>query len=137
MTLVSSRSRLGLVLGLAWLLVAGVAAVRDWPTPARLAEERYRMALLLANAVDKTFLPTVAASGDDWHGSYRTLVNDFTARFGPRFDVAAIEARHDQALTSLNTERVRIVVFTLVGTAVIWWLLATICTALGQTPHRP
>ena len=53
MTPVSSRSRLGLVLGLAWLLVAGAAAAMDWPTPARLAEERYRIALLLANAVDQ------------------------------------------------------------------------------------
>ena len=137
MTPVSSRSRLGLVLGLAWLLVAGAAAAMDWPTPARLAEERYRIALLLANAVDKTFLPTVAVSDDDWHGPYHLLVNDFTARFGPRFDVAAIEARHDQALTSLTAERARIVVFTLVATAAIWWLLTTICTALGQTPHRP
>ncbi|MYL81526.1 hypothetical protein GTA51_00030 [Desulfovibrio aerotolerans] len=136
MTPVSSRTRLGLALALAWLLVAVAAAARDWPTPARLAEERYRTALLLANAVDKTFLPTVAVSDDDWQGPYHLLVNDFTARFGPRFDVAAIEARHDQALLSLTTERVRIVVFTLLATAAIWWLLATICTALGQTPHR-
>ena len=137
MTPVRPRCRLGLILGLAWLLVAVAAAARDWPTPARLAEERYRMALLLANAVDKTFLPTAAVIDEDWQGPYRRLVNDFTARFGPRFDVAAIETRHDQALAGLAAGRAGIVAFTLAAVAVVWWLLATICAALGRAPGRP
>lgn len=128
--------RWGLALGLLWLVAATAAAARDWPTPARLAEQRYRMALLTANAVDKTFLPSTAAGGDDLEGSYRRLVADFSARFGPRFDVAAIEARHAQALAGLTAERTRIALFTLAATAVVWWLLATIAAALGQTPGR-
>ena len=129
-------SRLGLLLGLLWLLAAAAAAARDWPTPARLAEQRYRAARLLANAVDKTFLPTAAVADDDYEGPYRRLTADFTARFGPRFDVAAIEAVHDQALAGMATERVRIVVFTLAATAVVWRLLAIICAGLGRAPNQ-
>ena len=135
MTLISSHSRLGLALGLAWLLVAGAAAARDWPTPARLAEQRYRLALLTANALDKTFLPSSAVIGDDLEGPYRALTADFTARFGPRFNVAAIEARHNAAVAGLAAERLRIVCFTLAATAAIGWLLATIRTALAIVPR--
>ena len=137
MTPARRPDRLWAGLALAWLIAATAAAACDWPTPARISEQRYRMALLLANAVDKTFLPTAAVIDDDWQGPYRRLVNDFTARFGPRFDVAAIEARHDQALAGLAAGRAGIVAFTLAAVAVVWWLLATICAALGRAPGRP
>jgi len=134
MTRLRPVSRLGLTLGLLWLLTAAAAAARDWPTPARLAEQRYRMALLAANAVDKTFRPSATVIGDDTDGPYRLLAADFTARFGARFNAAAIEARHDQALAGMPAERARIVVFALAATAVVWRLLAIICAALGKAP---
>ena len=123
--------------GLLWLVVAAAAAAHDWPTPARLAEQRYRMALLTANAVDKTFLPTFAVEGDDLDGPYQRLVADFTARFGPRFNVAAIEARHNAALAGLTAERLRIALFTLAAWAAVWWLLATIHAVLERPPGQP
>lgn len=124
--------RLGRALGLLWLLAATAAAARDWPTAARLSEQRLRMALLTANAVDKSFLPSSVTVGDDCDAPYARLAADFTARFGPRFDVAAIEARHARAVADMPAERARIIAFTLAATAVVWWLLATVCTALGQ-----
>jgi hypothetical protein len=123
--------------GLLWLAIATAAAAWDWPTPARLAEQRYRLALLTANALDKTFLPSSAVIGDDLEGPYRALTADFTARFGPRFNVAAIEARHNAAMAGLAAERLRIVCFTLAATAAIGWLLTTIRAALAITPGRP
>lgn len=128
--------RMGRILGLLWLLAATAAAARDWPTPARLSEQRYRLALLTANALDKSFLPWPVAVGDDCDGPYNRLVADFAARFGPRFDVAAIEARHAQALADIPVERARIIAFTAAATAVVWWLLATICAALSPRPGR-
>ena len=137
MTARRPTGRLYLACGLLWLAAATAAAARDWPTPARLAEQRYRMALLTANAVDKTFLPTFAVTDDDLDGPYQRLVADFTARFGPRFNVAAIEARHNAAMADLTGDRLRIVCFTLATTAAIWWLLATIRAALPHPFGRP
>ncbi|MHC1790376.1 hypothetical protein [Solidesulfovibrio sp.] len=132
MTPVCRPDRLWAGLALAWLLAAVSAAACDWPTPARISEQRYRMALLLANAVDKTFLPSSVAVGDDTDGPYRRLAEDFSARFGPRFNRAALEAVHAQALAGLAASRVLIVLFTLAATAVIWRLLAIIRTALAR-----
>ncbi|KHK03792.1 hypothetical protein [Desulfovibrio sp. TomC] len=137
MTTRRPTNRLYLACGLLWLVVAAAAAACDWPTATRLAEQRYRMALLTANAVDKTFLPTFAVEGDDLDGPYQRLAADFTARFGPRFNVAAIEARHNAALAGLTGDRWRIVCFTLAATAAIWWLLATIRAVLPPPFGRP
>ena len=41
-----------------------------------------------------------------------------------------------QALADIPAERTRIIAFTAAATAVVWWLLATICAALGPRPGR-
>ncbi len=124
------RKRLFLLAGAGWLVVALAAARADWPTPEKLSEQRYRLAILTLNAVDKTFLPDPSAAGGDWDRAYERLAADFAARLGPRFDLSAVEARHREALAGMTSERVRLTLFTLVATAALWGLLAMLQATL-------
>ena len=126
------RKRLFLLAGAGWLVLALAAARADWPTPEKLSERRYRLALLVANAADKTFLPDPAAAGGDWDRAYGRLAADFVARLGPRFDLSAVEARHREALAGIAAERVRLTLFTLAATAALWGLLAILHAGLDR-----
>jgi len=59
-------------------------------------------------------------------------VADYQARFGDRFDISFVANHYAAALSGMARERVGIVVFTLVATAMVWWLLATIRNLLGR-----
>ena len=131
------RNRLFLLLGAGWLVVALCAAWADWPTPEKLSEQRYRLALLVANAADKSFLPDPASAGGDCNGAYARLAADFAARLGPRFDLTAVEAVHREALDGMEAERAGLVLWTLAATGALWSLLALLRVALdrrGETP---
>ena len=126
------RKRLFLLAGAGWLVIALAAARADWPTPEKLSEQRYRLAILTVNAADKSFLPDPAAAGGDWDRAYQRLAVDFAARLGPRFDLSAVEARHREALAGMTSERVRLTLFTLAATAALWGLLAFLHAALDK-----
>ena len=126
------RKRLFLLAGAGWLVIALAAARADWPTPKKLSEQRYRLAILAVNAADKSFLPDPAAAGGDWDRGYERLAADFAARLGPRFDLSAVEARHREALAGMASDRVRLAVFTLAATAALWGLLAILHAALDK-----
>ena len=126
------RKRLFLLAGAGWLVIALAAARADWPTPEKLSEQRYRLAILTVNAADKTFLPDPSAAGGDWDRAYQRLAADFAARLGPRFDLSAVEARHREALGGIAAERVRLTLFTLAATAALWGLLAILYAALDK-----
>ena len=126
------RKRLFLLAGAGWFVVALAAARADWPTPEKLSEQRYRLAILTVNAADKSFLPDPAAAGGDWDRAYQRLAVDFAARLGPRFDLSAVEARHREALAGMASDRVRLAVFTLAATAALWGLLAILHAALDK-----
>jgi len=130
------RKRLFLLAGAGWLVLALAAARADWPTPEKLSEQRYRLAMLTANAADKTFLPDPTAAGGDWDRAYERLAADFAARLGPRFDLSAVEARHREALAGMASERVRLAVFTLAATAALWGLLAMLHAALDRCSRQ-
>jgi hypothetical protein len=121
-----SRDILAIALAVAWVLVAAGAAMRDWPTPERLAGVRLHLAMLLANAVDKDFRPYDTPLREDPNAQYQELVADYTARFGERFDVAFIERRHADAMAAMAAERLKILLFAGLSTAVVWWLIWTI-----------
>ena len=125
------RDGLLAALALGWLVVAAAAAAYDWPTPRRLSEERLQMAYLVANALDKDFRPYDQPPAVDPDVQYQQLVADFRDRFGQRFDIAFVAKHHDDALAGMARERVRIVVFALASTAVVWWLLFTIGRLFG------
>jgi len=129
-------NRLFVLLALGWLLVAGGTAAHDWPTPARLSEERLRQAFLLANALDKSFRPYDTPLQEDRNAQYQDLVAGFTARFGKQFDVTRIEEHYENALTDMAAERIRILLFTVGSTVFIWWLLWTIRRLLGRNITR-
>ncbi|HML54271.1 MAG TPA: hypothetical protein PKC79_09265 [Solidesulfovibrio magneticus] len=130
------RKRLFLLAGAGWLVVALAAARADWPTPEKLSEQRYRLAILTLNAADKTFLPDPAAAGGDWDRAYQRLAVDFAARLGPRFDLSAVEARHREALAGMTSERMHLTLFTLAATAALWGLLTLLHAALGQRSRQ-
>lgn len=132
MRLPPPRDRIFGLVALLWLLAAVGAAVADWPTPARLAAERLRLAFLWANAVDKDFRPYDTPIGDDPDAQYRELVADFEARFGDRFDITPVAGRHAAALAGMARERAAIVGFAVLSTALVWWLLLTIRKLLGR-----
>ena len=123
--------RLTLLAGAGWLLLALAALRADWPTPQKISEERYRLAIFTANAADKSFLPDPAAS-DDWDGAYARLAADFAARLGPRADLSAVEARHREALAGMADARARLILFALAATAALWGLLAILRAALDR-----
>ena len=124
-------------LALAWLVAATGAAIRDWPTPRQLAEERLRFAFLVANAVDKDFRPFDTPLRPDVDAQYQELVADFTARFGERFDTTLVERRYADKMVEMPAERVRIAAFAVLSTAAVWWLLFTIRRLLspGRRPQ--
>ena len=131
------RERLLAALALGWLVVAGAAAAWDWPTPRRRSEERLQLAYLVANVVDKDFRPYDQPPAVDPDVQYQQLVADFRDRFGQRFDIAFVANHHDDALAGMARERVRIVVFALASTAVVWWLLFTIGRLFGPRENTP
>ena len=131
------RDRVFSALALLWLAVAVGAAAADWPTPARIAEDRMRLALLTANAFDKTVRPYDVALRGDLDAQYQELVADFQDRFGDRFDTTLIERRHAEAVSGMAAERRGIVIFSVASTAAFWLLLRTIRALLGrQSPNR-
>ena len=117
-----------------WLCVAVGAAASDWPTPEKLAEDRLRLALLWANALDKDLRPYDTPVGPDPNAQYQELVADYTARFGDRFDIGFVAKRYTDALAGMQRERAAIVAFALASTAAVWGLLATIRSLLA--PRR-
>ncbi len=127
-----SRDRLFGLLALAWLAVAAGAAAADWPTPARLAEERLQMALLWANAVDKDLRPYDTPRRGDPDAQYRELVAEYQARFGDRFDISFVARHHADALAGMGRERIGIAAFAVGSTLCVWWLLLTIRNLLGR-----
>jgi hypothetical protein len=120
------------LLGAGWLALALAAARTDWPTPEKLAEQRYRLAQLTANAADKSYRPDPAAAGGDWDGAYARLAADYAARPGTSAAFAALEARHQSAVDGMPGEQGGLVVFTLAATAVLWRLGAAILAALPR-----
>ncbi|MFU2209690.1 hypothetical protein [Solidesulfovibrio sp. C21] len=125
------RDTLLVALAVFWLVAAAMAAAIDWPTPLRLDKERLQLAYLAANAVDKDFRPYDQPDTGDPDAQYQQLVADYRDRFGERFNIAAIESRHDAAVAGMARERAGIVAFTAGATAVVWWLLMTISRLLG------
>ncbi len=136
MTSRSRRDRWVAALALGWLLVAGATAARDWPTEKRLTLQRLQFALLMANALDKTVSPTPEERWQaDPEAGYRALAADFKARFGDRFDTAAIERQHAAAQATMRGKRLKILAFSAGSTVVVWWLLWTIRNLLPATPR--
>lgn len=130
----SGRNGAYAALAALWLCVAAAAAASDWPTPEKLAEDRLRLALLWANALDKDLRPYDTPIGPDPDAQYQELVADYTARFGDRFDIGFVARRHTDAMAGMRRERIGIVAFALASTAAVWGLLATIRTLLA--PRR-
>ncbi len=126
------RGRLFAALGLAYLLAAGGAVYGDWPTPERLAEDRLRFALLLANALDKDLRPYDAPLGPDMAAQYDALVTTYKARFGDRYDVSLLESRYAADMAHLTRDRASVAAFAVLSTALIWWLLWTVWKLLGR-----
>ncbi len=126
------RDRIFGLLALVWLIVAAGSAAADWPTPARIAAERLQLAFLWANAVDKDFRPYDTPIGNDPDAQYQELVADYQARFGDRFDISPVVRHHDAALAGMGRERLGIVAFAVLSTAMVWWLLLTVRNLLGR-----
>jgi|GEM_PF-3533861 len=132
MTSRPGRDRLFAALALVWLLAAGGAAAADWPTPAKAAGDRLRLAFLAANMLDKEIRPYDIPLRENLDAQYQEFTADFRSRYGARFDTALIDRRHGEAMAGMAAERLRIIGFAVASTALVWRLLWTIRSLLGR-----